>query len=401
MINTLFFLNNIFSNINMSLYDKYHSDININYMYDLLSKVLKEDIREDIKNNIELKNIFIQNSKQIFNEVNTDDITVINKILLDKHINEFKNILQAKKQSDLNINENESMDDKYNELIQSRNIPLIENNSKNEFIPVKNPFTDLKMNTITEVNEDKLLDKPLDSPFKEIPKEIPLIQNEIKQIKDENNYNIPKEIKYPEYKVLSSKRSNIQSSRYNYAYNLVKNNIKSSEIKKITKMMIPLEDNYIFSLPLLFLKIKELNVDISFQLENVIEKDERKFGYYKALEDTEINKGDLEKITIDIRDVSETRYDKVDIAKVNILELKNNEIHFTCTNIEENNFLVNDYVKIINNYTKGFKINNPLKIQRIEKNILICLYSDNISKKYSDVDMKLMNTSNQNIIYFN
>ena len=401
MINTLFFLNNIFSNINMSLYDKYHSDININYMYDLLSKVLKEDIGEDIKNNIELKNIFIQNSKQIFNEVNTDDITVINKILLDKHINEFKNILQAKKQSDLNINENESMDDKYNELIQSRNIPLIENNSKNEFIPVKNPFTDLKMNTITEVNEDKLLDKPLDSPFKEIPKEIPLIQNEIKQIKDENNYNIPKEIKYPEYKVLSSKRSNIQSSRYNYAYNLVKNNIKSSEIKKITKMMIPLEDNYIFSLPLLFLKIKELNVDISFQLENVIEKDERKFGYYKALEDTEINKGDLEKITIDIRDVSETRYDKVDIAKVNILELKNNEIHFTCTNIEENNFLVNDYVKIINNYTKGFKINNPLKIQRIEKNILICLYSDNISKKYSDVDMKLMNTSNQNIIYFN
>ena len=401
MINTLFFLNNIFSNINMSLYDKYHSDININYMYDLLSKVLKEDIGEDIKNNIELKNIFIQNSKQIFNEVNTDDITVINKILLDKHINEFKNILQAKKQSDLNINENESMDDKYNELIQSRNIPLIENNSKNEFIPVKNPFTDLKMNTITEVNEDKLLDKPLDSPFKEIPKEIPLIQNEIKQIKDENNYNIPKEIKYPEYKVLSSKRSNIQSSRYNYVYNLVKNNIKSSEIKKITKMMIPLEDNYIFSLPLLFLKIKELNVDISFQLENVIEKDERKFGYYKALEDTEINKGDLEKITIDIRDVSETRYDKVDIAKVNILELKNNEIHFTCTNIEENNFLVNDYVKIINNYTKGFKINNPLKIQRIEKNILICLYSDNISKKYSDVDMKLMNTSNQNIIYFN
>ena len=401
MINTLFFLNNIFSNINMSLYDKYHSDININYMYDLLSKVLKEDIGEDIKNNIELKNIFIQNSKQIFNEVNTDDITVINKILLDKHINEFKNILQAKKQSDLNINENESMDDKYNELIQSRNIPLIENNSKNEFIPVKNPFTDLKMNTITEVNEDKLLDKPLDSPFKEIPKEIPLIQNEIKQIKDENNYNIPKEIKYPEYKVLSSKRSNIQSSRYNYAYNLVKNNIKSSEIKKITKMMIPLEDNYIFSLPLLFLKIKELNVDISFQLENVIEKDERKFGYYKALEDTEINKGDLEKITIDIRDVSETRYDKVDIAKVNILELKDNEIHFTCTNIEENNFLVNDYVKIINNYTKGFKINNPLKIQRIEKNILICLYSDNISKKYSDVDMKLMNTCNQNIIYFN
>ena len=51
-----------------------------------------------------------------------------------------------------------------------------------------------------------------------------------------------------------------------------------------------------------------------------------------------INKDDLERITIDIRDVSETRYDKVDIAKVNILEIKHSEIQFTCSNIEENNF---------------------------------------------------------------
>ena len=112
----------------MSLYDKYHSDININYMYDLLCKILKEEIGEDITNNIDLKNIFTQNSKQIFNEVNTDDITVINKILLDKHINEFAKMIQVKKQSSLSvINENESLDNKYNELIQSRNIPLNDN----------------------------------------------------------------------------------------------------------------------------------------------------------------------------------------------------------------------------------------------------------------------------------
>ena len=47
-------------------------------------------------------------------------------------------------------------------------------------------------------------------------------------------------------------------------------------------------------------------------------------------------------------------------------------------------------------------MNYPLKIERIEKNIIICLYdNDKQSKKYSDVDMKLLNTSNQNIIYFN
>ena len=379
----------------MSLYDKYHSEININYMYDLLCNILKKETGEDITNNIDLKNIFTQNSKQIFNEVNTDEITVINKILLDKHINEFTKMIQVKKQSSLSvINENESLDNKYNELMQSRNIPL--NDTNNEFMPENNPFKDIKTNTITEVNEDK----PLDSSIKEI-----FLDSPIKEIKESSlineNENIPN---IPKYKVLSSKRSNIQSSRYNYTYNLAKNNIKSSEIKTVSKIMIPLEDNYIFSIPILFLKIKELDVDLTFQLDNVIETNQRKFGYYKALENTEINKDDLERITIDIRDVSETRYDKVDIAKVNILEIKDSEIHFTCTNIEENNFLVNDYIKIINNYTKGFKINYPLKIQRIEENIIICLYenyNDKKSKKYSDVDMKLLNTSNQNIIYFN
>jgi hypothetical protein len=304
-------------------------------------------------------------------------------------------MIQVKKPSSLSvINENESLDNKYNELMQSRNIPL--NDTNNEFMPENNHFQNIKTNTITEVNEDK----PLDSSIKEI-----FLDSPIKEIKESSlineNENIPN---IPKYKVLSSKRSNIQSSRYNYSYNLAKNNIKSSEIKTVSKIMIPLEDNYIFSIPILFLKIKELDVDLTFQLDNVIETNQRKFGYYKALEDKEINKDDLERITIDIRDVSETRYDKVDIAKVNILEIKDSEIHFTCTNIEENNFLVNDYIKIINNYTKGFKINYPLKIQRIEENIIICLYenyNDKKSKKYSDVDMKLLNTSNQNIIYFN
>ena len=380
----------------MSLYDKYHSEININYMYDLLCKILKEETGEDITNNSELKNIFTQNSKQIFNEVNTDEITVINKILLDKHINEFGKMIQDKKQTSLiTINENASIDDKYNELIQLRNTPLNNNNNNDdEFMPSNNPFKDI--NTIKEVIEDKPLIPIKEVPIKEEPnKEDPIKEEPIKEISNEN-------IPNTEYRVLSSKRSNIQSSRYNYSYNLAKNNIKSSEIKTVSKIMIPLEDNYIFSLPILFLKIKELDVDLTFHLDNVIETNQRKFGYYKALENTEINKDDLERITIDIRDVSETRYDKVDIAKVNILEIKDSEIQFTCTNIEENNFLVNDYIKIINNYTKGFKINYPLKIQRIEENIIICLYeNDKKSKKYSDVDMKLLNTSNQNIIYFN
>ena len=127
-----------------------------------------------------------------------------------------------------------------------------------------------------------------------------------------------------------------------------------------------------------------------------------KFGYYNTIEKKTIPEKTVEKITIDIRDISETRYEWVDIAKVNIIVVKNNEIHFTCSNIEQNNFLKGDYIKIINNYTREFNnINYPLKIKSIEKNIIICNFKCNKTKTYTDIDMKLLNTSNQNIIFFN
>ena len=39
----------------MSLYDKFHSDININHMYNLVTKIGKEDTNEDISTNTEYK----------------------------------------------------------------------------------------------------------------------------------------------------------------------------------------------------------------------------------------------------------------------------------------------------------------------------------------------------------
>ena len=387
----------------MSLYDKYHSDININYMYDLLTQILNKEIGEDISNNDVFKKIFTDNSKQIFTEVNSDVLEEINKVLLDKHIFHFTNLLQLNKPKDL-LNDNSNMDDRFNDLIQSRNIPLMkpkentDNSNNGQPLNNGNPFLNLQQTkqmkpnkelTVIEEEESSIVefieDKPNVVPTKPIV--VPIV--------------VPT-IKYPEHKIFSSKRGNIQSSRFHYTYNLLKNDIKSSELKKVTKIVIPIEDNYIFSSPILFLKIKELNVDISLELDHVIEDDSKKYGYYKCLEDKTIDlKDNIEKITIDIRDISETRYDKIDIAKVNVIEIKDKEIQFTCTNIEENNYSSLDYIKIINNYTKSLKLNYPLKILRIEKNKLICSYDSKINKKITDVDMKLLNTSNQNIMYFN
>jgi hypothetical protein len=382
----------------MSLYDKYHSDININYMYDLVSQIIKKDTGSDISNNPEFKNIFKENSKQIFTEVNSDILEDINKVLLDKHIIQFT---QATQVNNPIKEDNGSITDKYNDLIQSRNIPLIEpNNNISDDGPLNNgnPFTNLQQSNINETNND--LEK---NNLQIIEEESPVSELiEDKQSTVSSNETIIKEKIYPQYKIISSKRSNIQSSRFHYVYNLSKNNIKSTELKNVSKIVIPVEENYIFSSPILFLQIKELNYNSSFELDHIISDDNKKYGYYKSLENNTINLDkDIEKITIDIRDVSETKYDKIDIAKVNVVEIKNSEIEFTCTNITENNYSQGDYIKIINNYTKSLKLNFPLKISRIEGNKIICPYESKITKKITDVDMKLLNTSNQNIIYFN
>ena len=387
----------------MSLYDKYHSDINMNYMYDLISQIIQKDTGEDISNNDEFKKIFSDNAKQIFNEVNSDVLEEINKVLLDKHILQFTNLIQLKKPVVQALDENVNMTDRYNDLIQSRNIPLMEtkDNSEqtNNLEPLNNgnPFLSLQQTNPDNVNVNLVEKLPIieeESPVSELIEDIHSTPKSIDSISEP--------IKYPQYKVISSKRSNIQSSRFHYIYNLLKNNIKSSELKHISKIVIPVEENYIFSSPILFLQIKELNFSSSFELDHIIDDDKKKYGYYKSLEDNTIELNtDIEKITIDIRDVSETRYDKIDIAKVNVIEIKDSEIKFTCTNIEENNYSEGEYIKIINNYTKSLKLNVPLKILRIEGNKIICPYESKITKKITDVDMKLLNTSNQNIIYFN
>ena len=351
----------------MSLYDKYHSDMNMDYMYNMLSQIIKKDINVDISNNNEYKKIFIENAKNIFKEVNSDEISDINKVLLDKHIIEFKQKLQP-------VEENINIEDRYNDLIQSRNIPLVENVTNNEI--KDNPFMNIKSTTLETIDESPV------------------------SVKEVVSDNLEEDI-LPKYKISSNKRSNIQSSRFNYTYNLEKNDIKSSKLKFISKVVIPIEENYIFSSPILFLKIKELNLECSLELDHVMNENGKKYGYYKSLEDHEINcNTDLEKITIDIRDITETRYENTDIAKVNIIEIEEKDIVFTCTNVEDN-YSVGEYVKIINNYTKDFKNNYPLKINNIIDNKIYCDYKSKVSKKITDVDMKLLNTSNQNIIYFN
>ena len=113
------------------------------------------------------------------------------------------------------------------------------------------------------------------------------------------------------------------------------------------------------------------------------------------------------KITLDIRDISEKKYTSPDILKVNIIEFKNGRIYFTCSLIHKLDYQIGDFIKVINNnsHNQLFQIfQEPLKIKKIHDNILICEYrglEDIENNIFTNIDMKIMNTSNQNILYFN
>tara|TARA_B100000902_G_C27226759_1_gene872609 strand:- start:66 stop:1091 length:1026 start_codon:yes stop_codon:yes gene_type:complete len=341
----------------MSLYEQFHSDINKKYMFDMIKKIVLEETKEDISTNSDNYEYFLSTFKSIFENGEYEDISEINKDLLNKNANYFIN----------NINEKNTLSNNLNNLLQEReklNDDILSINSTNS-------------SELTETTN------PNPSPEQE-PKQI---KKQIKTIS-----------------INSSKRTNINSSRYNYKVNLLKNEIQSKDIQKITKIILPIEDNYLFNIPILSLSIPELDCNVTLYQDQVIDGLNRKFGIYKTIEEHTITSNDTDLISIDIRDITGTKYINNDILKVNVVQVKNYTIVFTCSEIYKDNYKAGDNIKIINNntYTLYSVLNNPLMIKKIDENQIYCKLPEKYDETtYDNIDMKIMNMSNQNIIYFN
>ena len=376
----------------MSLYEQFHSDINKKFMFDILkNELLKNQI--ELSNDESNYNQFLTYFPKIFDENNEDEIEAYNKLLLDEMIKHFSEKNQTEKTMDnlekimrerekiyttINTSDNEN-----NESIASESSVM---ESIVEYSPPLNTKVDKKVIPYTEINDINI------DPVNEI-KEIKEVEN-VKKIKSNIQYNI-----------VSSKRSNINSSRYNYRISLKKNNIDCKNVHKISKMIIPIEENFIFEIPVIMLSIPELNCKIHMKQEEIIENKNKCCGVYLPMVDHTIDINDIDKITIDIRDITETRFPISDILKINIIELKENTVEFTCSNINRLNFKVNDNIKIINIQESSkleMILNRPFKIKKINKNVIICKLDEICEPEvFNDIDMKIMNMSNQNIIYFN
>tara|TARA_B100000686_G_C16749696_1_gene951700 strand:+ start:107 stop:1078 length:972 start_codon:yes stop_codon:yes gene_type:complete len=323
----------------------------------MIKDIIQKEINVDITLEPDNYTDFISTFESIFTENNVDEIEEINKLLLEYNVNYFLNKL---KKPDLN------MQNDLEKLLKEREM-------ESDFISKE--------------------DYPSDH----------LIKKKKTRKKEKE---VEEEIEKRPVNINSNQRTNINSSRYNYKINLLRQSIESNELNSITRLIIPIEDNYLFTIPVLKINIPELDCNIYMQQEEIVQGEKRNYGVYKSIETHQLSNEIVDLITIDIQDVSGQKYHGSDILKVNIMEVKKNKIYFTCSSMNYLDYQVSDYIRIINNNTSTLFhiLQEPLKIKKIQENIIICEYNgleylDN--RIYTNIDMKIINMSNQNILFFN
>jgi hypothetical protein len=452
----------------MSLYEQFFSDINKEFMLNMANNVLKKDHNITIEGDVDIKEVYLQDMKDIFENNDFVEISQINKELLDLTIKKNKGSVigmdesngdeaQArpttfsgyrKNKDPNNTSSDTRVDDSEKKLAErmkereSISVPLSSEPSvvledrgggtnindlfKNTMTAPRSParaegalergsikeetnISDLLKNTPGTKIEELIVEGPSTTQDVEIIDDISHRTSAIHlqgTVQDKDEY--VKSLKLVSF--TSNKRTSINSSRYNYSVDLIKGGIEPTKLHSLSKVIIPIEDNYIFTLPILTLVIKELDMEVCLQQKDIIKNEYNTMGIYEPIENIIFNISyPLRKLTIDIRDMSNVKFCTNDILKINIMEVKKNIVIFTCSKIDIRNFKTCDMIKIINIQTTDMYIlellSNPLKIKAIKENMIFCRIDGGggaaDDKLFTNIDMKILNISNQNMIYFN
>ena len=143
------------------------------------------------------------------------------------------------------------------------------------------------------------------------------------------------------------------------------------------------------------------------QQKEIITNEYNTVGIYEPIENIIFNISyPLRKLSIDIRDISNVKYSSNDIFKNKYYGNKKEYSNFHMFKNRSKDFKTNDTIKIINIQTYDMQLvellSNPLKIKAIKENMVFCKMDDSYSDKvFNNIDMKILNISNQNMIYFN
>ena len=145
--------------MNNTIHDLYFSQINYDHIYRILTSLIYEETNYNIKDIYKYQTIYKTNYSKLFNDNDTDDISVLNKLLID---NIGKIILQ-----DINNNNNISnKSKKVYDILKYKSIMI----DKQEYICIKiKEIHDIKPNTKLDLYDNKtylnsqICDKILDN----------------------------------------------------------------------------------------------------------------------------------------------------------------------------------------------------------------------------------------------
>jgi len=395
----------------MSLYDSFFSGLNKDHVYNLIKDIIFENNKVNIFLDNEFRQIYDKNLQRIFDGNNVANLEEINNICVNETIVLFNDKIKLQLSDDTTYDTDVKSDYdslftermKQNDMFKNMKTEKEEKELKDKLEKEQLEQDRLEQLEQTRLEQERLNNDRLE--LQQIKLDAISYQSNIRQLPSIVEEPIEEVIEFKQVqRIVSNKRSHIKSSRYNYSFNLKNNNIVINPDSSIQKLIIPLEDNYIFDHSILTLSIKELDLDISLELEKELVNNHRTYGVYVPIEAHRFsNINNVDSVTINITDITNTEYVSYDIINVTKLEIKDDTIILNVNTVKD--ILSYDYFKVLNLSTNIMELRylllEPMKVIKIEKNRLFFKTNYIMNNTVvEDIEMKLMNVSNQNIIFF-
>ena len=391
-----------------SLYDQYHSEKNINHIYNLINDLIEKNGGNNILNDTNFKNYYTNQCRKIFINSKSDNLVDLNRETIKHHLLYYRNsnTIETKtieptikslsntietntietntikpKSTPLkleldnsNNSDNSDVNKSFDEYLKSRDLPPMTPNipqtphpikdkvvNFNDTPIVKNIENDLSFDDMmNDMNDTKVVDKP-----------------NIMQTIENISIETPKKNK--KYITLTSaNRTGIMSNRFDY-------NIKCEQnITHLERLIIPIENTLHFALPMLKFKIPEMNIDTNLYLQEIYNLNNYSYGIYIPNDDLVLNKIN-DNMNIQICSIYGNEDTKI---KNDIIECEFVDEKLKPKNIED--FKKNDIISINSKYfTKIIDIVEDSLV--LEKNPLLAEKLD-LEESIYIMNMNLQNT---------
>ena len=303
----------------MSLYDKYHSQHNKDYMYNLITNLIKQNYNVDVSKDNTYNNFYITNFLNSFKRVDTEELSSINKYLLNTQV------------------------DYYNQVLSKR--PM-----------TKEPLS------------EKVTETDIDQKSEQISSHILI-------------YSLKRIINFQ------------QSNRFSYKINQQSLVNKECQIEKV---IIPIEDNYLFSCPIIIVSFDTTHIEL--HLRGTMKISHREYGIYTPFYESTFNVSS-NKIKVSLNNQLSNDKKGFDVY---IIEMStkgesstNCELQVT---FDKDEFMIGDYIRISNfkniDIEDSTCLKNQYKIVNVDTNKLV-IETDCIIKER----LYIMNLSLQHSIH--